>query len=206
MAGVVYRPSLLLLPLLLILGRVHDGMETRRQARDNSKGGGGWRDWLVGWLVVSVGDLYEVGPLRDCRIRWVHDAQEERVTRVWRRSRLRVLCCAKKRDSNQHWFTCGRRVWRVRRKLELVRCPASPRGSHPSACTFAPRRRLGCFLSTVDSSCEAQQARYRMRRAPVGPKGADAILWEALWMGRTDELTLLDSCDGIGELIGWGGF
>lgn len=96
MAGVVYRPSLLLLPLLLILGRVHDGMETRRQARDNSKGGGWWRDWLVGWLVVSVGDLYEVGPSRDCRIRWVHDAQEERVTRVWRRSRLRVLCCAKK--------------------------------------------------------------------------------------------------------------
>lgn len=31
------------------------------------------------------------------RIRCVRDAQEERVTRVWRRSRLRVLCCAKKK-------------------------------------------------------------------------------------------------------------
>lgn len=81
----------------------------------------------------------------------------------------------------------------------------------PVARTRAPARlRLGgdfdVFFGLVDSSCEAQQARYGMRRAPVGPLGADAILWEALWMGRTDELTLLDSCDGIGELIGWGGF
>lgn len=161
---------------------------------------------LVGWLVVSVGDLYEVGPSRDCRIGWVHDAQEERVTRVWRRSRLRVLCCAKKETAISTGSLVGGAFGASDASSRWSAAEHPPVARTRGACTFAPRRRLGCFLSTVDSSCEAQQARYWMRRAPVGPKGADAILWEALWMGRTDELTLLDSCDGIGELIGWGGF
>lgn len=40
---------------------------------------------------------------------------------------------------------CGRRVWRVRRSSSWSAAQRS-HGSHPSACMFAPRRRLDVFI------------------------------------------------------------
>lgn len=104
------------------------------------------------------------------------------MTRVWRRSRLRVLCCAKKETAISTGSLWAARLAR-QTQLELVRLP-----SVPVARTRAPAcLRLGgdlMFSLTVDSSCKAQQARYRLRRALVGPKGPDAIFGKLCgWAG-----------------------
>jgi hypothetical protein len=48
-AGVVYRPGLLLLCLLLVLGGIHDGMEILQT--DATTGRVGGVVMVVGWLV-----------------------------------------------------------------------------------------------------------------------------------------------------------
>lgn len=181
-AGVVYRPGLLLLPLLLVLGRVHDGMEMRRQRRDNGKlkrgGGLGW--WLGWWRVKST---YK----RSDRRAIVGSGGFTMYKRAGDSSLATISASSpvlreKKRDSNQHWFTVGGAFG----ASDAAR--AGPLPSVPVARTRAPAcLRLGgdlMFSLTVDSSCKAQQARYRLRRALVGLQGPDAIFGKLCgWAG-----------------------
>lgn len=65
------------------------------------------------------------------------------------------------KDSNQHRLTI-RRVWRVRRSLELVSLPSVPRGSGPRACMVAPRRQHDVFFRLLTRVARRNNARYRI--------------------------------------------
>lgn len=102
---------------------------------------------------------------------------------------------------------CGRRVWRVRRSSSWSAAQRS-RGSHPRACTLRipDQGDLMFSFSFVDSSCEAQHARYRLRRTLLAPNGPDAIFGKLCgWSGLMNS-TYSVAWDGIGQLIGWGSF
>lgn len=70
----------------------------------------------------------------------------------------------------------------------------------------APRRQLAVFFRLLTRVARRNNARYRIAPRSLVPMVLTPSFWEALWMGRMDELTLLDSYDAIGELIGWVGF
>jgi len=98
---------------------------------------------------------------------------------------------------------------RLARQTELRagrRCPAFPGLTSEALHVLRPGDSLMFSFGLLTSSCEAQQRALPVCAArSLVPKGSDAILWEALWMGRIDELTSLDSYDAMRSIdwLGW---